>query len=134
MRGLLRNFLINLGSLWVTSQILPGLIFQGGFKTLAIAAAVFMVINILIVPLLKIMFLPLNLLTLGLFSFAVNVLALYILTAAVPQFKIIPYHFPGTSLNGIVIPSMDLSVLYVAILASFMIGFSTHLFQWLIKH
>lgn len=134
MKTILRNFLINLGSLWVTSQILPGLVFQGGLKTLAIAAAVFMVINILIVPLLRIMFLPLNLLTLGFFSFAVNVLALYILTAAVPQFKIIPYYFPGTFINGIVIPSMELSVLYVAILASFMIGFATHLLQWLTKH
>lgn len=133
MKALLRGFLINLAALYSTSFILPGFFYQGGFRTLAIGAIVFMCINFLIVPLLKVMFLPLNLLTLGFFSWAVNVLALYFLTTLVPQFKIIPFYFSGYHYNGFVIPGFDLNTLYVAIIASFMIGLITHLIYWLIK-
>lgn len=125
--------MINLGALFLTTRILPGLIFDGGFRTLATGAAVFMAINFLIVPLLRIMFLPLNLLTLGFFSWAVNVLALYFLVALVPQFKIVPFSFEGANFSGFIIPAFDFTVLYVAIAASFLIGLITHFLQWLTK-
>lgn len=90
-----------------------------------------MIINFLLVPLLKILFLPLNLLTLGLFAWITNVLALYALTTLVSDFKLLSYAFPGYNLSGFVIPAYDLSPFFVAIVASFMIGFITHFLQWL---
>lgn len=132
MKRLLRYFLINLASLFLTTRLVPGLMIDGGFRTLAYAALVFMMINFLIVPVLKLMFLPLNLLTLGIFSWIINVLALYLLTTIVPQIKLVPFFFPGYNLSGFSIPAMELNVLYVAILASFVIGFTSHIFQWLI--
>lgn len=122
-----------MASLLVTSKLLPGLELEGGLRTYFYSTLVFMLINALIVPVLKIMFLPLNLLTLGLFSWAVNVLALYLLTTVVPQVRIVSYFFSGTTINGFTIPPMDLNVLYVAIIASFVIGFTSHFLQWLIK-
>ncbi len=133
MKSIFRSFLINLGALFLTARILPGLTYDGGIRTLATGAVVFMMINFLIVPLLRVMFLPLNLLTLGFFSWAVNVLALYFLVALVPQFKIFPFSYPGLNYNGFIIPSFDLNVLYVAIAASFLIGLITHFLQWLTK-
>lgn len=133
MKTLLRNFLINLGALWVTAKVLPGLTISGGWKSLAIGSLTFMIINILVVPLLKIMFLPLNLLTLGLFSWVVNVLALYVLTAAVTDFKLIPYDFPGASFDGFSIPSYSLNILMVAVVASFLIGLISNFLRWLAK-
>lgn len=132
MKRLLRYFLINLASLFLTTRLVPGLMIDGGFRTLAYAALVFMMINFLIVPVLKLMFLPLNLLTLGIFSWIINVLALYLLTTIVPQIKLVPFFFPGYNLSGFSIPAMELNVLYVAIFASFVIGFTSHIFQWLI--
>ncbi len=133
MKTILRIFLINLAALYLSARLLPGLMLNGGLKTLITASIAFMFINLLIVPLLRIMFLPLNLLTLGIFSWAVNVLALYFLTLMVPQFKIVPFEFPGANLNGFIIPSADLSTLYVAIIASFLIGLITHLMLWISK-
>lgn len=57
--------MINLAALWFATKFIPGLTYDGGIKSLVLGALVFMVINWLIVPLLKIMFLPLNLLTVG---------------------------------------------------------------------
>ena|SRR3989338_5476 len=130
MKTILRYFLINLVSLWVTTKLIPGLVYSGGVKSLLLGAFAFMVINFILVPLLKIMFLPLNLLTLGFFAWVTNVLALYALTT-ISDFHLIPYFFPGTNISGFSIPAMDLSTFLVAVLASFLIGVITHFLQWL---
>lgn len=90
-----------------------------------------MLINLILVPLLKVLLLPLNLLTLGFFAWITNVLALYALTTAVSDFKLIPYTFPGFNYNGLNIPSYELSPFLVAVVASFLIGIITHFLQWL---
>jgi|SRR3989344_6452392 len=130
MKTPLRYFLINLVSLWATTQIIPGLTYAGGFKSLIVGAAIFMVINFILVPLLKILLLPLNLLTLGFFAWITNVLALYALTT-ISDFRLVPYYFPGSNLAGVTVPAMYLSPFLVAIIASLIIGVITHFLQWL---
>lgn len=131
MKTILRHFLINLVSLFITTRLISGLTYTGGIKSLLIGAAVFMIINIILVPVLKILLLPLNLLTLGLFAWVANVLALYALTTIVSDFRLIPYFSPGLYVGGVMIPAMDLSPFWVAVLASLVIGIITHFFQWL---
>lgn len=131
MKTLLRYFLINLTSLWVTTKIIPGLTYTGGIKSLFLGAAAFMLINIILVPLVKILLLPINLLTLGLFAWITNVLALYALTTVVSDFQLTSYSFAGFYYNGLMIPPAELSPFWVAIVASFLIGLITHFFQWL---
>ena len=132
MKTLLRYFLINLVSLYITTRFIPGLTYTGGVKSLAVGALAFMLINFILVPLLKILLLPLNLLTLGLFAWITNVLALYALTTIVSDFQLIPYNFSGTVIAGIIIPPIELSTFWVAVVASFSIGIITHVLQWLV--
>lgn len=127
----LLNYIINLAVLWGVTEIFPGLSYNGEFKTLLIGALGLMGMNIIIIPLLKIVFLPLNLLTLGVFTWIINVIALYLLTTILPQFKLIPYDYPGGTIIGIPVQPMHLTVLWVAIIASFMIGFASHFLHWL---
>lgn len=131
MKTLLRYFLINLTSLVVASKLIPGLTYTGGIKSLIIGAGAFMLINLILVPLLKILFLPLNLLTLGLFSWIVNVLALYALTT-ISSFVLVPFNFSGITISGIIIPPLTLTVFWVAVAASFLIGVITQFLQWLV--
>src|SRR3972149_5025019 len=131
MKTLLRYFLINLVSLWVTTIIVPGLTYTGGIKSLFLGAAAFMLINLILVPLIKVLLLPLNLLTLGLFAWITNVLALYALTTVVTDFQLESFAFEGINLNGFVIPVYDLSPFLVAVLGSFLICIITHLLPWL---
>ena len=130
MKTLLRYFLINLTSLWITTKLIPGLTYSGGIKSLFIAAFAFMVINFILVPLLKILLLPLNLLTLGLFAWVTNLVALFALTT-ISDFQLTPYFYHGGTINGFIIPPSDLSTFWVAVLASLLIGFITHFLQWL---
>lgn len=133
MKSIIRHFLINLGALWCVTQILPAISLTDGVKGLLIGALAFMIVNILLVPLLKILLLPLNLLTLGIFSWLSNVLALYFLVNVVPFFKIGTYHFNGLLWEGFSIPSADLSVFQVVIIASFLLGFIINFANWLVK-
>lgn len=131
MKALLRYFLINLASLFLTTELIRGLSYNGGIRTLLLGGLIFTIINFLLVPLIKVMLLPLNLLTLGLFAWITNVLALYALTTVYPAFRLTPFMYPGFDAGVFIIPPVDLSTLWVAVLASFLIGVFTHFLQWL---
>lgn len=131
MKTLLRYFLINLGSLWITTKIIPGLTYTGGAKSLIIGGLTFMLINMILVPILKILLLPLNLLTLGVFAWITNVLALFALTTIVSDFQLVSYTFSGYNAGIVILPPYELSVFLVAVVASLLIGAITHFLQWL---
>ncbi len=131
MKTLLRYFLINTVSLWVTTEVIKGLSYKGGLQILLIGGLAFTAINLILIPLLKILLLPLNLLTVGVFAWFTNVLALYALTNLVPQFRLAPYDFPGFFYQGFNIPAAHLSTLWVAMISSLIIGILAHLLHWL---
>lgn len=134
IKSVLRNYLLNLGILWVVTLIFPGLSYDGSLKTLAVGALGLMGMNLIIIPLLKVVFLPLNILTLGIFTWVLNVIALYLLTTIIPAFKLVPYFYPGGNFLGMSLPPQNFTVLWVAIIASFMIGFASRFLHWLIDH
>lgn len=133
MKKLLRKYLFSLGALWISSQILPALVIQGELKGLALAALAFMIADIILIPLLKVLFLPLNLLTLGIFAWITNVLALYALVSVLPELELLPYNFPGIDLAGFIIPPIEMPTFMVAVVASFLIGGIIHILNWLTK-
>lgn len=131
MRTILRYYLINLASLWMTTNLIPGLTYSGGVMTLLTGGLVFTIINIILVPLLKILLLPLNILTLGLFAWITNVLALFVLTKMVSAFTLMPFYFKGFHFGGFSITPLELNTFWVAVVASLIIGIITHFLQWL---
>lgn len=133
IKDFFRGLIINCGALFATTQMLPGLSFNGGLKTMIIGGVAFMFINFTVVPLLKIMFLPLNILTFGFFTWLINVLALYFLTTFIPSFKLAPYTFSGLDLGMILVPQITFNTLQVAIIASLLIGLFANIAKWLVK-
>ncbi len=133
MKSLLRRFLRSLVALYIATQLLPAVAILDGVRGLMISSAAFMLADFLLIPLLKILFLPLNLLTLGIFTWLTNVLALYVLVNIVPTFRVMPYFFPGANFGLLIIPAMSLSVFQVVVVASFLIGSIIHILNWLQK-
>ena len=134
MKSLLRSFLINAGSLWVVSQILAGGIsFTRGYETLALAAIVLGIINLFIRPLLNILLLPINLLTLGTFRWLVNVAALFLVTLLVPEFKIAAFYFQGFTFQGFTLPAAFIGTAWAFLLVSFLLSSTSGLLYWIIK-
>jgi putative membrane protein len=93
MRLVLRIF-INAAALWVATQIVPGVTHTGPWSSLLLVALVFGVLNALVRPILKLLTCPLILLTLGLFTFVINAIVLW-LTSAVSESFGIGFHVSG---------------------------------------
>lgn len=76
------RLLINAAALWAATRLVPGIAFTGDWRLLFLVALVFGVLNASVRPVLWFMTLPLLLVTLGLFTFVLNALMLW-LTGAV---------------------------------------------------
>jgi len=83
---LLLRWLLNAASLWLTTEIIPGITFtEPGLWPILIAALVLGLVNAVVRPIMIILTLPLTILTLGLFLLVVNGLALGIVIALTPM-------------------------------------------------
>jgi putative membrane protein len=69
------------------------------WTTLVLAAVVLTLVNKIVSPIVKILFLPINLVTLGLFSVVINVALLWLVVYLVPGFHIEPMIILGIRLN-----------------------------------
>lgn len=84
---ILLSILVSAVAVFVAGYILPGIHLES-FTTAIIVAIVLGVINAFIRPLLLILTLPINILTLGLFTFVIMGLLVLLTSAIVPGFKV----------------------------------------------
>jgi len=89
MKILINWLILTLGVLG-TSYILPG-VTVGGFWVALITALVLGVVNTVIKPILLFLTLPINILTLGFFTFVINGLLILLVSAIVPGFSVVNF-------------------------------------------
>jgi putative membrane protein len=111
MRGLLIRWTVTAFGLWVTSELLDG-IHADGLASLFFAAVVLGVFNAVVRPIVLLLTLPINLLTLGLFTFAINGFMLKLTGSVVPGFYVEGF---WTAIAGAIILSLVSFVLNVFI-------------------
>jgi putative membrane protein len=87
MRGVLLRWLVLTAAVLTASWLLDGIHVSGVFPAL-FAAALLGILNAVLRPLLIFLTLPLNILTLGLFTFVINALMLMIVSAVIPGFDV----------------------------------------------
>ena len=80
--GILWRILINAAALWAATKLIPGVSFDGSWTALLLVALVFGVLNVCIKPILMVLTFPFLLLTIGLFTFVLNALMLWLTSAA----------------------------------------------------
>ena len=130
MKHLIRVFLFNVFALWLTSQILPGIIIAGSWQTILFAGLILAFLMLIVAPILKILFIPINILTFGLLAWFVNVIVIYLLTLVVPEIQINSWTFAGWSWAGFVIPSFAVSYFLSLVIASLMIATITDILHY----
>jgi putative membrane protein len=75
------RLLINAAALWAATRVVPGISFDGDWRLLFVVALVFGVINVSVRPILMLLTLPFLILTLGLFTFVLNAMMLWLTSA-----------------------------------------------------
>jgi len=114
----------------VLAYFLPGVSYQANLSTLAWAAMILAVFNALLKPVLKLILMPINFLTLGLAGWAINVLILYLTTLVVPGFSVGGYSLGPFTWGGWFIPLVTFSATTGLIVAAFCLNLLTRLIGW----
>jgi putative membrane protein len=99
----LARWAANAVALYAAAALLTDITYCDSGWTLIVAAAVFTLVNMWLRPVVRLLSLPLIILTLGLFLFVVNVLMLYVTDWIVPDFEI---ETLGAGILGAIIVSL----------------------------
>jgi putative membrane protein len=133
MKAFLRTILFNSFSIFILSQALPGVKVHGGPVTLLFGGLALTLLLVLVKPVLNLLSLPLNIVTLGFFSVFTNIIIFYLLTILVVGISITDFTYPGISYAGFVIPKIYVGTLFAFALASFLQSLAVSFLTWLIK-
>ncbi len=133
MKTILRNIVFYSFSLFALSQILSGVKISGGIPTFILGGTVLSIMFIIVKPVLNLISLPLNILTLGLFSFLSNVILLLLLTMFVPQIQVVSFIFPGFSYAGFIIPRFEFNQIMAFAVSGFTLSAIITFLTWLIR-
>src|SRR3989338_7493024 len=121
MRWVLRNLIITGLSVYFVSLILPGFILSGGLKSLAVTAAILTLVTKLVKPLINLVMLPINLMTLGLFRWVTHTLTL----------SLVAWLSPDLAITSFTFNQWHFSALWTLIFASFLLSLSQSALRWL---
>lgn len=133
MKTLIRNTFFNTVALFILTLLLPGVKVTGGFINFIIGGFFLALMFKVLKPILNLISLPLNLITLGGFSFFINVLILYLTVIFVPSISITKFIFPGISFSGFIIPQVEFNTFFAYIISAFLLTTIVSFLGWLIK-
>lgn len=133
MKTILRAISLNLITLYVVTLFFPGLSITHQLTTFLSAAVVWTLLNKIVKPIIKLLLLPINLITLGLFSWVVNVITLFMLKYFIKGVVIQAFTFAGFTYQGFVIPQMHFSLLFAYIITSIVLALVHSSLIWLLR-
>jgi len=131
MKGILRSVLFNAVSIYAASMFISGLSYSNSLKVLFLSGAALTLAGYVVKPIIKIVTLPINFITLGVFSWVIDVFILYIVTVLVPDLTISGFTFNGFTHNGFIVPSFSLSQFWSFAVVSFAIAVFTSLLNYI---
>jgi len=133
MKTLLRQIGINYLSLFLSFSIYPGFSVDNTFRVVLTASILWLLLNKVVKPIIKLLLLPINLITLGLFSWVISVVTLFLLQSLINGISLHPYLFTGFSYQGFTVPAFHINLLFSYIITSSLINGLHSLIVWLIK-
>ncbi len=130
MKTLLRNILVYTGVLFLLPNIIPGVHIDGGFGTLLTGGVALTLMLLFIRPILNLISIPANLITLGLFSVFINMFILYLLTIFVTNISVTSFAYPRTEIWGFVIPKIPFNTFFAYLYTGFVISSIDKFINW----
>lgn len=132
MKSFLRRVLLLVVCFYYLAHFFPGgFTYQADFKTLITAVVVFILLDTLVKPLLKIIFIPINLLTFGFFRWIINVFVLFFTDSLVRGFEITSFRFEGLAWGVVSLAPHNLSFVSSLVIFSCLIVLMEGLLEWL---
>ncbi len=130
MKKRFRTALLAILAFLLLTYFYPGFTFDST-NSITVASATFAFVYLFVRPLIKVLSLPLNFITFGLFSLLVNVAILYLISMIVPGFEIVAFQFEGCEFLGVSVPAFYLNTFLSTLVASAVLSVSTSVFLWI---
>ncbi len=118
IKYIVRTVLFYAFSLWLVSDLYQGFTISGSFLYILLSGFVLSLLMLCIKPLLKILFIPINILTLGLLQWSINCLVIWLLTVCMDNIVIQAWNFSGAAYAGFSVPRIYVSYLISLIIVS----------------
>ena len=131
MKKILRAALFNSIAIYLASQLLEGVSYSEDIKILLLAGIALTLANYIVKPVIKIVTLPINFITLGFFSWVIDVFILYLVILFVPEFSVAGFAFEGFSYNGFSAPAMVFSQFWALVVSSLVIAILVNIFKYI---
>lgn len=131
MKWLLRNTAFYAFALFLLPMVIFGVGISGGLSTLLIGGFALTVMLLIVKPIVNLVSLPINILTMGLFSAFTNVIILYLLTVLVPNITVNSFIFEGMRYAGFSIPKVSFNVFFTYVAAAVFISLTISIINWL---
>jgi len=129
MKKLIRGFIINFSSFWLVMYSFPAFNYEAP-TDLFLPALAFSFLSLFIKPLLNIITLPLNFITMGMFSWLSAVITLYLVFVLIPEVKFSGFEFSGLNISGFVLPTFYIGKLLALGIGSFLISLTCAIIRW----
>lgn len=122
MRSFFRKSLLTCFSLFLVAKINLGLTIPESLFNLIWCGLIITLLNLLVKPVIKLFLLPLNLITLGLFSWLANVLVLVIAVNFVSGLQLNAFTLNSYNYSGFITPVLFVNRFFVFIITSFLLS------------
>lgn len=133
MKSFIRNLVFYSIALFLLPILIVGVKINGGFATIIFGGFTLTLLFMFVKPLLSIVTFPLSVITLGFFSFLVNVFLIYLLTVFIPAIKIKAFLFSGVEFLGFIVPQIQVNTIFAFLITAFVIYSVTSLLSWLTR-
>lgn len=133
MRKILKYTLLLTFSLISTSYIWGNLYFQNIPSTIIKIALVLAIFELILKPIIKVITIPINILTLGFFRIIINTLGLYLAVFLFEGFRVGNINSPATKILGFSIPQSDFHGFWAYLVTSFTISLILYFFNLIVS-
>lgn len=118
MKSFFRSSLLTCFSLFLVAQFQLGLTVPSQILNLIWSGILIHLLNLLVKPVIKLLLLPLNLITLGLFSWLANVLVLLIAVNLIPGLSVNAFTLSSINYAGFITPLLSVNRFFALIIIS----------------
>lgn len=108
MKFILKKYLLAVASIFILMQIVPAVSITGSWQNLFFASFILSILFFILRPIVNLVLLPINLVTLNLSTWIVQIVTFYIWTLLLPQIKITNWHISGFYLSTITVSEFNL--------------------------
>lgn len=118
MKYFIKTWVFYVFALWLAKEVFPAFTITGSWTTLFVSGFILSLLMLIAKPILKILFIPINILTFGLLSWVINVIVIYLLTLLAPNVAIHAWVFQGIAWQGFTVPATTISYLVALTITS----------------